>query len=167
MSEPSNNAQLTKLANRAQTFVSSQKGYDHGRRRGRSVGCLVVAPLGPNPRRRRRGARPRTSSVDSATVFRRVSPLYRRSSSRLYTVFVTPMVSHDDRKPQRFRSAAALATDRLFGDHRIGPPVHENGSQSHQKRHFLFGHRRFGSLFLGLNLNRSKFRSPETPIFWV
>ena len=105
---------------------------DHDCRRSGSRDDGFSSRLRLRPKRRRRDARPTTSSVGSATVFRRASPLCSRIYPRLCTSLIAPVGASDARKLQRFRSTEALAALALFTNPRSGPPIHGNAFRSHE-----------------------------------
>ena len=84
--------------------------------------------LGLGPQRRHRGAHLTTSSVDSATVFRRALRLCRCRPPRLCTLLIAPRRSLRRPETQRFRSIEALAAKPLFTSHQWGLPGHEDTS---------------------------------------
>ena len=105
---------------------------NHDCRRSRSRDDGFSSRLRLRPKRRRRDARPTTSSAGSATVFRRASPLCSRIYPRLCTSLIAPVGASDDRKPQCFRSAEALAALSLFTNPRWDPPVNGIAFRSHE-----------------------------------
>ena len=98
---------------------------------GRPASSLLGS-LGLGPQRRLRGAHPTTSFAGSATGCRRSSRLCRHRRPRLCTSLIAPGGASDDRKPQRFRSAEALAARVLFTNPQWGPLVHGTAFRSHE-----------------------------------
>ena len=105
---------------------------DHERRPSRSRDDGFSLRLRLRPQRRRRGARPTTSSIGSAAVFRRASPLCSHICPQLCTSLIAPAGALDDLKPQRFRTAEALAVLALFTNLLLDPLVHGTAFRSHK-----------------------------------